>query len=183
MLLPDVANEIPLLQTLLPISDDRKKNNERHNMVPRVNATIIGSNNSYALAPTAMITLFRHNEFRVNIWHTLYDVDVHVRCYNNVWPGMTRTNDSLSLKQVSDGFWGPNNIKNIPKDDYIKDKNRQVWDAALQPLPRKRSAMIFSDDISDTVSCVNESDHFVVTIGTDTRKHRSTALHRWPKTG
>ena len=30
---------------------------------------------------------------------------------------------------------------------------------------------------------VNNSNHFVVTIGTDTRKQQSTALHCWPKSG
>ena len=66
---------------------------------------------------------------------------------------------------------------------YVPNNIRPEWYETQQrrpflPFPRKRSAMIFSDGISDIVSWVNESDHFVVTIGTDTRKQRSTALHR-----
>ena len=57
----------------------------------------------------------------------------------------------------------------------VKKKQTEWYET---PQPETGQRRITSDAISDIVSLVNESNHFVVTIGTDTRKTRSTALRR-----
>ena len=63
---------------------------------------------------------------------------------------------------------------------YVPNNIRPEWYETQQrrPFPEKGQRRFLSDGISDTVSLVNKSNHFVVTIGTDTRRTRSTALRR-----